>query len=127
MHITQVTNALKYFNNFERNTRDIFHARIKHAVLLPHILLIFRNSQNITKSRLTEKCCDGYVELKINNETYTCVPTCRGGCVQGYCSSPNICTCNLGFEGRHCSQSIPMFILKYYLYLYLFLFLFATR
>ena len=60
--------------------------------------------QNVTKTRTTEHCCVGYAEVQFQNDT-TCVPTCRGGCVQGYCSSPNLCKCNIGYEGRHCAQS----------------------
>lgn len=38
------------------------------------------------------------------NET-ACHPICRGGCGNGYCSSPNLCACDIGFEGHHCTQS----------------------
>lgn len=65
---------------------------------------------------MIEYCCDGYAEIITDNET-TCVPTCRGGCIQGFCSAPNFCTCNLGFEGRHCSQR-KNFLLFYFYFLF---------
>lgn len=38
-------------------------------------------------------------------ETLVCRPICRGGCGKGICHAPNSCKCDVGFEGRYCSQS----------------------
>lgn len=91
--------------------------------------------QNVTKTRLIGHCCTGYAEIKSNGDnssaiaealvvsatteatiitttatatvtTLTCMPVCRGGCGQGLCSAPNLCACNIGYEGRHCMQSM---------------------
>lgn len=81
------------------------------------------NLQNVTKATMIEYCCPGFVEVKDtpppSNETIVpevsahlnrtgnmiCRPLCRGGCGKGICQAPNSCKCDVGYEGRHCSQS----------------------
>ncbi|XP_058816146.1 uncharacterized protein LOC131679433 [Topomyia yanbarensis] len=63
--------------------------------------------QNATKTRKIEYCCEGYEETITNNSTVVdriCRPICRGGCGRGTCQAPNICTCEHGFTGKHCTQ-----------------------
>uniref|UniRef100_A0A1Y9J0J9 EMI domain-containing protein n=1 Tax=Anopheles quadriannulatus TaxID=34691 RepID=A0A1Y9J0J9_ANOQN len=61
--------------------------------------------QNITKTRRVEFCCEGYQERRTGNGTIgECRPICRGGCIHGECQTPNMCSCEAGFSGKHCLQ-----------------------
>ncbi|XP_055642823.1 uncharacterized protein LOC129779401 [Toxorhynchites rutilus septentrionalis] len=67
---------------------------------------------NVTKTRKIEYCCDGFEEYSQENLAdsgtsplkRTCRPICRGGCGRGSCVSPNMCSCEAGFTGKHCIQ-----------------------
>lgn len=93
----QQTNLLK--------TRFIIHSSYSHSKATPLIL------QNITKTRLVEHCCEGYTESR-EEEELICKPICRGGCGKGYCHGPNHCICDLGYTGKHCTQSKSSLALK---------------
>ena len=36
------------------------------------------------------------------------VPICEYGCVHGKCQSPNLCTCDVGWEGPNCDICVPL-------------------
>ena len=36
------------------------------------------------------------------------VPICEFGCVHGKCKSPNLCTCDVGWEGPNCDICVPL-------------------
>ncbi|XP_073823616.1 nimrod A isoform X2 [Musca autumnalis] len=59
--------------------------------------------QNITKTRTIRFCCAGYDgNLSINDTV--CKPVCRSGCGRGYCMKPDVCSCEPGYMGKHCTQ-----------------------
>uniref|UniRef100_A0A1I8NCQ0 Uncharacterized protein n=1 Tax=Musca domestica TaxID=7370 RepID=A0A1I8NCQ0_MUSDO len=59
--------------------------------------------QNITKTRTIRFCCAGYDgNLSINDTV--CKPVCRSGCGRGYCLKPDVCSCEPGYMGKHCTQ-----------------------
>ncbi|XP_053663400.1 laminin subunit beta-1-like [Anopheles marshallii] len=61
--------------------------------------------QNVTKTRRVEFCCEGYQERRTGNGTSgECRPICRGGCIHGECTAPNVCSCEAGFGGKYCLQ-----------------------
>ncbi|XP_075150064.1 nimrod A isoform X2 [Haematobia irritans] len=59
--------------------------------------------QNVTKTRTIRFCCAGYDgNLSINDTV--CKPVCRSGCGRGFCLKPDICSCEPGYMGKHCTQ-----------------------
>lgn len=56
--------------------------------------------QNVTKTKLNEHCCEGYNNINSKNESLACLQMCRGGCGHGVCESPNVCVCDIGYEGK---------------------------
>ncbi|KAM7353747.1 uncharacterized protein ACRADG_005697 [Cochliomyia hominivorax] len=41
------------------------------------------------------QCIDRFIE---NKETNICEPICKNKCINGFCSAPDTCTCNEGYE-----------------------------
>ncbi|XP_061386674.1 uncharacterized protein LOC133321606, partial [Musca vetustissima] len=67
------------------------------------ILFFLFSLQNITKTRTIRFCCAGYDgNLSINDTV--CKPVCRSGCGRGYCLKPDVCSCEPGYMGKHCTQ-----------------------
>ncbi|EDV58603.2 uncharacterized protein Dere_GG10166 [Drosophila erecta] len=55
------------------------------------------------RTELINTCCDGY-EGSIEN----CKPVCTQKCpAHGFCSSPNVCSCNTGYGGYDCHPICP--------------------
>lgn len=55
----------------------------------------------------TTGTCDCTLGYKRNTTTSECDPICDNGCVNGYCSAPNICSCNENFthlNATHCQR-----------------------
>ncbi|EAT40289.1 AAEL007968-PA [Aedes aegypti] len=77
-----------------------------------------RRDLNVTKTRKVEYCCEGYEQITSEEDLQSpispspdggvvkllCRPICRGGCGRGHCESPNRCSCEAGFTGKHCTQ-----------------------
>ncbi|KAM7351786.1 nimrod A isoform 2-T2 [Cochliomyia hominivorax] len=59
--------------------------------------------QNVTKTRTIRFCCAGY-EGNISINDTICKPVCRSGCGRGYCLKPDVCSCEPGYMGKHCTQ-----------------------
>uniref|UniRef100_A0A1I8QAS7 EMI domain-containing protein n=1 Tax=Stomoxys calcitrans TaxID=35570 RepID=A0A1I8QAS7_STOCA len=59
--------------------------------------------QNVTKTRTIRFCCAGYDGNLSMNDT-VCKPVCRSGCGRGFCLKPDICSCEPGYMGKHCTQ-----------------------
>ncbi|XP_037959055.1 uncharacterized protein LOC119688448 [Teleopsis dalmanni] len=57
----------------------------------------------IEKTRTIRFCCAGY-EGNISINDTVCKPVCRGGCGRGFCAMPDICSCEAGYTGKHCTQ-----------------------
>ncbi|XP_059487472.1 uncharacterized protein LOC132203604 [Neocloeon triangulifer] len=55
--------------------------------------------ENITKTRVVNVCCKGYLQ-----EDDTCVAFCTQGCQQGTCIAPDICKCHTDFYGPSCEK-----------------------
>ncbi|GFS54929.1 hypothetical protein TNIN_100831 [Trichonephila inaurata madagascariensis] len=56
----------------------------------------------VTKTKIVFECCDGYEKIQDK-----CVAVCKDGCVNGECVSPNICSCDEGWQGSNCTQGQP--------------------
>ncbi|XP_047022711.1 protein draper-like [Helicoverpa zea] len=54
-------------------------------------------------------CCEGYIQDETtDNNSIHCKPYCSPSCINGYCKSPGVCTCDLGympdiFDPHNCS------------------------
>ncbi|XP_067620173.1 uncharacterized protein NimA [Eurosta solidaginis] len=59
--------------------------------------------KNVTKTRTIRFCCAGY-EGNISINDTVCKPVCRGGCGRGFCQTPDVCSCEAGYTGTHCTQ-----------------------
>jgi len=59
--------------------------------------------QKLNKTRTVRFCCQGY-EGNLSDSQATCKPICRGGCGRGSCVMPDICSCEEGYVGKHCTQ-----------------------
>ncbi|KAH8287892.1 hypothetical protein KR018_006537 [Drosophila ironensis] len=59
--------------------------------------------QKLNKTRTVRFCCQGY-EGNLSDSQATCKPICRGGCGRGSCVMPDICSCEEGYIGKHCTQ-----------------------
>ncbi|XP_002133218.2 uncharacterized protein NimA isoform X1 [Drosophila pseudoobscura] len=59
--------------------------------------------QKLNKTRTVRFCCQGY-EGNLSDSQATCKPICRGGCGRGSCVMPEICSCEEGYIGKHCTQ-----------------------
>ncbi|KAH8238999.1 hypothetical protein KR038_011824, partial [Drosophila bunnanda] len=59
--------------------------------------------QKMNKTRTVRFCCQGY-EGNLSDSQATCKPICRGGCGRGSCVMPDICSCEEGYIGKHCTQ-----------------------
>ncbi|XP_068150842.1 LOW QUALITY PROTEIN: uncharacterized protein NimA [Drosophila tropicalis] len=59
--------------------------------------------QRLNKTRTVRFCCQGY-EGNLSDSQATCKPICRGGCGRGSCVMPDICSCEEGYTGKHCTQ-----------------------
>ncbi|XP_030377147.1 uncharacterized protein LOC115626037 [Scaptodrosophila lebanonensis] len=59
--------------------------------------------QKLNKTRTVRFCCEGY-EGNLSDSKAICKPICRGGCGRGNCLSPDICSCEEGYTGKHCTQ-----------------------
>ncbi|XP_017132154.1 uncharacterized protein LOC108149230 isoform X1 [Drosophila elegans] len=59
--------------------------------------------QKLNKTRKVRFCCQGY-EGNLSDSQATCKPICRGGCGRGSCVMPDICSCEEGYIGKHCTQ-----------------------
>ncbi|EDV31977.1 uncharacterized protein Dana_GF14272 [Drosophila ananassae] len=59
--------------------------------------------QKLNKTRTVRFCCQGY-EGNLSDSQATCKPICRGGCGRGSCVMPEICSCEEGYVGKHCTQ-----------------------
>ncbi|GFY45369.1 hypothetical protein TNIN_359211 [Trichonephila inaurata madagascariensis] len=53
----------------------------------------------VKKTKIVFECCDGYEKVQDK-----CVAVCKDGCVNGECVSPNICSCDEGWQGSNCTQ-----------------------
>lgn len=65
-----------------------------------------RHFQNVTKTRTVEFCCPDFEESEFNG-TRICIPVCSEGCVNGKCTNPGKCNCDVGFMGLKCDQRCP--------------------
>ncbi|EDW11899.2 uncharacterized protein Dmoj_GI12658, isoform A [Drosophila mojavensis] len=59
--------------------------------------------QRLNKTRTVRFCCQGY-EGNLSDSQASCRPICRGGCGRGNCLMPDICSCEEGYTGKHCTQ-----------------------
>ncbi|KAL7740378.1 hypothetical protein ACLKA6_013176 [Drosophila palustris] len=59
--------------------------------------------QKLNKTRTVRFCCQGY-EGNLSDSHASCKPICRGGCGRGSCLMPDICSCEEGYTGKHCTQ-----------------------
>ncbi|KAH8410150.1 hypothetical protein KR009_007025 [Drosophila setifemur] len=59
--------------------------------------------QKLNKTRTVRFCCQGY-EGNLSDSQATCKPICRGGCGRGSCVMPEVCSCEEGYIGKHCTQ-----------------------
>ncbi|KAH8378416.1 hypothetical protein KR093_011253, partial [Drosophila rubida] len=59
--------------------------------------------QKLNKTRTVRFCCQGY-EGNLSDSQASCKPICRGGCGRGNCLMPDICSCEEGYTGKHCTQ-----------------------
>ncbi|XP_062120992.1 uncharacterized protein LOC133835120 isoform X1 [Drosophila sulfurigaster albostrigata] len=59
--------------------------------------------QKLNKTRTVRFCCQGY-EGNLSDSQASCKPICRGGCGRGSCLMPDICSCEEGYTGKHCTQ-----------------------
>ncbi|XP_070065296.1 uncharacterized protein NimA isoform X2 [Drosophila virilis] len=59
--------------------------------------------QRVNKTRTVRFCCQGY-EGNLSDSHASCRPICRGGCGRGNCLMPDICSCEEGYTGKHCTQ-----------------------
>ncbi|ALC39615.1 nimA, partial [Drosophila busckii] len=59
--------------------------------------------QKLNKTRLVRFCCQGY-EGNLSDSQASCKPICRGGCGRGSCLTPDNCSCEEGYTGKHCTQ-----------------------
>ena len=55
-------------------------------------------------------CQNGWEDDEENTDPmHPCtVPICEFGCVHGKCKSPNLCTCDVGWEGPNCDVCVPL-------------------
>ncbi|KAL9876449.1 nimrod A isoform 3-T3 [Glossina fuscipes fuscipes] len=60
-------------------------------------------TENVTKTRTIRFCCAGY-EGNISINDTVCKAVCRGGCGRGFCMKPDMCSCEPGYMGKHCTQ-----------------------
>lgn len=64
-----------------------------------------KTTSTATASFTLEETMLSTTHLNRTTETLLCHPICRGGCGKGICHAPNNCICDVGYEGRYCSQS----------------------
>lgn len=68
---------------FSTRTCYDYHDEVKHELV----------SQNVQKSRIANKCCQGYIQIHSK-----CIPVCTIPCINGLCTEPDVCTCSTGYH-----------------------------
>merc|ERR1711872_618052 len=54
-------------------------------------------------------CQNGWTSVNDTDPLYPCAtPVCSDGCVHGVCEGPDICACDIGWEGVNCSTCINL-------------------
>lgn len=82
------------YTEYEHRVELVTTTRFKVFTKLKTQLKSYIVQKHKIKTKLEYTCCDGYLRT-----AEKCVPICDYGCgSNGYCSSPQFCSCNSGYE-----------------------------
>lgn len=95
---------------------------VVHVILAKHYLTPLEIDKNLCKpenikSQLrytcTNKgevqCQNGWTSVNDTDPLYPCAtPLCSDGCVHGKCEDPDVCACDIGWEGTDCNTCIDL-------------------